>query len=272
MPSSGNNNNEDAKDIEVPMKVPDSPTTISKGSKSIPKDQSTALTQDVSSVNIDATLKSQSSRKSILMRVDSSVLELASAMRNELDDEDEESVDKRESHICCLVCCDLVKACILCNICDILLTILLVVAAYLQVEGAGFFNGAIDLSFGGAPDVDLSVIDDDELLESYENQERGVSVATILIACGFLFSILGIVGAMKLQKYLVLITGIWYCVDVLRSAISFQYINLVVTASFAYPHLALFHALRKNQLTKKNYENEKYCCGDCCSRTSGDEC
>ncbi len=210
MSSSVNINDEDIRDIEVPMNILDT-STASRGSKSNPKDQSTALTQDITSVNMDGTLKTQSSRKSILLRVDSSVLELASAMRDELEElGDDHSEDQRESHICCLVCCDLVRAC------------------------------------------------------------KGVSLVTIMVACGVVFSIVGIVGAMKLQKYMVLISGLWYCVDVLRSAMSFQYVNLVVTACFAYPHFALFHALRKNQLTKKNYENEKYCFGG--RRKSGEEC
>ena len=259
--------NKEEEDIKVPMNVLDT-STASRRSK--PRDQSTALTQENSTLNMDGTLKTQSSRKSVLLRVDSSILELAEAMREE--DGDDQSEDQRESHICCLVCCDLVRACILCDVCDILLTILLIIGAYFEVEGAAFFNGTMNLNMFVKSDVDLSVIDDDELLESYENQQQGVSLVTIMVACGVVFSIIGIVGAWKLQKYMVLLSGLWYCVDVLRSAITFQYVNLLVTACFAYPHFALFHALRKNQLTKKNYENEKYCFGERCSRKSGDNC
>lgn len=212
------------------------------------------------------TTKSQ--RESVLVRIDSSLLEMASSVKDEYDrraEVDEE--DRRKAELCCFFCCDLVRACIVVDICDIVIAILLIVASVLNSTSDGFY---VMMNFGTImrpSGDDFVVIDDDELLELRQNKENSAFYVTILMGVGVLFSVIGIVGSLRFQKYMVLVTGIWYCVDVLLSAIMFQWHNVVVAVFFAYPHFALYHALRKGKITRDNYEaTEKHCCCECCER------
>jgi len=272
--SPSNNGNSDknshySKDLEngthrLPTSAAD--TTFCISLKDDPSDIS--LSNDNTSVSVtnsnSRTTKSQ--RGSVLVRIDSSVLEMASSVKDEYDRRAEVAEeDQRKAELCCLFCCDLVRACIIVDIFDIILAILMVIAAVFSSDG---FLGMMDLSFimGSAGD-NLVVIDDDELLEMRQAKEDSVIYVTVLIGMGIIFSVIGIVGALRFQKWMVLITGIWFCVDVIRSAITFQWLNAVVGACFAYPHFALFHALRKGKITKDNYEvTEKHCCCECCER------
>ena len=180
------------------------------------------------------------------------------------------SSQTRKADLCCGCCCDLVRACIIVDVFDILLSIMLVVLSVLGLEIDDRFINTIDFSVynDSNNNDDMMVIDDDddnnEMVRQDDNSDRllmSVTVITIMTGCGILFSFIGILGAYKLQKYLVLCTAIWYCVDFIRSAVTLQWVNSVVVACFAYPHFALFMALRKNKITRGNYSaTEKHCC------------
>lgn len=189
-------------------------------------------------------------------------LELAGGGNND-------SSQTRKADLCCRCCCDLVRACIIVDVCDFLLSIMLVVLSVLGLEIDDRFINTIDFSVynDSNNNDDMMVIDDDddnEMFRQEDNSDRlrmSVTVITIMTGCGILFSLIGILGAYKLQKYLVLCTAIWYCVDFIRSAVTLQWVNSVVVACFAYPHFALFMALRKNKITRENYSaTEKHCC------------
>lgn len=272
MPPSNKSNNVDSNNGDIESASYGSPTTpkvakvLLTSDVLFSRDQSTAMTQDNTSVNIDRTLKSERSQGSVLVRIDSSVLQMASSMNDEFDISDHNNVNDRQSDLCCFICCDLVRACVVCDVCDIILTIALVLASVFEYDGGGLFNTVNFGIFTENQMDDFVVIDDDEILELNESLKQKASIVTVMMGCGIIFSIIGIVGALKFQKYMVLVTAIWYCVDVLRSALTFQYANIVVTACFAYPHFALFHALRKSKITKQNYSKEKHCCCECCER------
>jgi len=184
-------------------------------------------------------------------------LELAGGGNND-------SSQTRKADLCCRCCCDLVRACIIVDVCDFLLSIMLVVLSVLGLEIEDKFINTIDFSVynDSNNNDDMMAIDDDDDNEMFRQEVRmSVTVITIMTGCGILFSLIGILGAYKLQKYLVLCTAIWYCVDFIRSAVTLQWVNSVVVACFAYPHFALFMALRKNKITRENYSaTEKHCC------------
>ena len=207
---------------------------------------------------------------SFLVSVDFSMI---SGLQNELTDVElagganNVSSQTRKADLCCGCCCDLVRACIIVDVCDILLSIMLVVVSVLGLELDESFINTIDFSVynDSINNDDMMVIDDDdEIFRQEDNSDRlrmSVTVIAIMTGAGILFSFIGILGAYKLNKYLVLCTAIWYCVDFIRSAVTLQWVNSVVVACFAYPHFALFMALRKNKISRENYSaTERHCC------------
>ena len=271
------NNNTNLDDIEADNRkvLPSSDqfTDMTQDNNSVSVSTSTPITKPVS--NIDRTLKSTKSERSgsILVRVDSSVLEMASSLADELNISDRnpgyDDENERNADLCCLFCCDLVRACVICDIFDIVLTILLVIASFLDFTAGGLIN-TVDFGIFATNTADDYVsMDDDEMMQINKNLKDKEVIITVMLACGVMFSIVGIVGAIKFQKYLILVTAVWFCVDVVRSGLTKQWLNAMLAACFAYPHFALFHALRKEQITKENYERrEKHCCGacECCVR------
>mmetsp|Transcript_18614 Transcript_18614/g.46192 ORF Transcript_18614/g.46192 Transcript_18614/m.46192 type:complete len:227 (+) Transcript_18614:279-959(+) len=184
--------------------------------------------------------------KTAALPMESSVLQLVST-GTELVNLD----DQRIADLCCGVCCDLVRACIIVDCCDIALSIMLVVLSALGYSE--FFIDTINFNV-------FDPIDDDVYREGIVKERNIYTFTTVMTACGIFFSIIGIVGAMRFHKYMVLATAIWFCVDVIRCVVTFQWINTVVTGCYAYPHIALFLALRNGKMTRERYHIEKHCC------------
>jgi len=167
--------------------------------------------------------------------------------------------DNRQSHLCCVFCCDLVRAVIIVDCIDIIVAIIIVVISLTGHEQV--FLDAINFSvFSPIPDT----MDDDQVVAGILEDRRVFAVVTVLTGLGVLFSALGILGACKLNRYLVLLAGIWFCVDVVRALVTLQWANAIIAALFAYPHVALFWALKKGTITRANYaETEQHCCCHC---------
>lgn len=157
--------------------------------------------------------------------------------------------DQRISDLCCGVCCDLVRGCIIVNSCNIVMNILQIL-----LPALGFTDFLIDtINF----DAFEKAFDDDEIMQ----RERTITTfVTVMTAFAILFSINGIFGASKFRPYLVLITGIWYCIDAIRCAVTLEWINIAVNGCFAYPHIALFLAIRHGKMSRERYHIEKHCC------------
>lgn len=178
--------------------------------------------------------------------MESSVLQLVSTGTELVNLEDQRIAD-----LCCGVCCDLVRACIIVDCCDIALSIMLVVLSALGYSE--FFIDTINFNT-------FEPIDDDEYRESLVEERNMYTFVTAMTACGIVFSVIGIIGAMRFNQYMVLATAVWFCVDVIRSAATLQWLTTVVTGCYAYPHIALFLALRSQKITRERYHIEKHCC------------
>ena len=172
-----------------------------------------------------------------------------------------EGHEERQADLCCGFCCDLRRACIVCNICDIFLTTLLICMSVSGVNQT--FVSTVDFNVFATSDYDY--LDDDETKAEMEAMKTQVLIVVILLGLGVIFAGIGIYGALKFNRYMVLLTAVWLCIDVIRSAITLMWVNTVVAACFAYPHFALFWALKKQQITPENYQkSESHCCCDCC--------
>lgn len=182
------------------------------------------------------------------MPIDPSVLAMVSAARDV--DSDEES-QKRQSQLFCFFCCDLVKACIIMNAVHIFISILHIVISVVQLP-IGF---RIDLyeEYGEVYDDDTPFL---------PLQPWGV-IGYLKIAFGFIFAIVGIIGARRLSQKLVLASVFWDCCYTILSIANQEWSVFFLSLPFLYTDVHLYMALRSRNITPENYEGEKYCC--CCS-------
>jgi len=198
---------------------------------------------------------------SILSSVDREVLRSQLEELNNAEDEDENG---RQAKLCCGVLCDLIKGVV---IADITYILLFSIDVYIQWEE---FRALETL---GLDDDDGWGDDDGWTPEQIDQLETGYKILFFQRGIGFVFAILGILGACKFQRFLVLASFVWFCCDIAISiycdiATSIYrraFFPGIVTAIIAQPHFSLFRALSRKQLTKENYAFEKYCC---CTRNS----
>ena len=115
--------------------------------------------------------------------------------------------------------------------------------------------------FGSLQPTGVVDDDDDFAQESQMFDPSQILVAKTWQVCiGIVMSLVGLVGAIKFQSYLVLLMAIWLCIDAILFSIWFNFISAVCVGLYSYPHFALFNLIRKGKLTRENYETERYCC------------
>ncbi len=122
------------------------------------------------------------------------------------------------------------------------------------------------LGFSLISTIDTEDVDDDVLVEEFEDMKDSFNTWVTLniarLSLSMLFAILGIVGAAKYNKCLVLSTGVWYFLDFVFSIVYMDIGGCILRAFFAYPHFGLFRALNEGHITPERYLREKYCCCD----------
>jgi len=109
---------------------------------------------------------------------------------------------------------------------------------------------------------ELEGYDDDQLQANMEQSSAIFLIAIIMSVANVIFCGIGIYGAMKYNECMVVLTGVWYCVVTIFDAIAMNWSGAVLAAFFAYPHIALFHEMKRGVITPENYINEKHSC--CC--------
>lgn len=197
------------------------------------------------------TSRTSKSAGSIMLTVDQNVLRMVTA-----EDFDNDDFDDRKDP-CFGSCCDLVRACILVDIFYIFKNINII------------FTVVFGLSHLDPDDYGMRELDDDQVQESVDRFDFVFIVLIIMNVCGILFASIGIFGACRFYKYLVLITAIWCCIDLVVSALTERYITAVMAAFFIYPNFALFFAFKNGRITRENYKGIQHCC---CSGRCGRYC
>lgn len=163
----------------------------------------------------------------------------------------EEERNERKTHLCCGSCCDLRKACI---IVDSIYLFFVGGAVLLSVTGLRMFER---VEWKGSQ----AEYDDDQVQRAGNDTIMYLAASDIQLGIGVFFCVLGILGACRFQKYLVLCTAIWYCIDVVLFGIFMNWVSAVFAGAYAYPHFALFLALRSGTMTRENYKvTEQHCC------------
>jgi len=208
--------------------------------------------------NTDASRTSKTSKSgSFFVPVDPSILQLATAAAGDDDYEDEHGGSGTRF---CGSCCDLLRACVIVDIVYIFKNINLIISIWLGMSYVP--TTSTTDSLGSYYDDDYYSIINGE--ESGEGQQQSM-MFWILIGknlAGIFFATIGIFGAVKFHKWLVLSTTIWCCIDVVLSIFTSRWLAVVLAGFFLYPESSLFLALHNGKITIENYKSVKYCC--CC--------
>ena len=115
--------------------------------------------------------------------------------------------------------------------------------------------------------VDFEALDDgydldDQFQANAEEASGFLLIGMIVAGVSIIFCGIGIYGAVKYNQCMVICVGLWYCGMTIYNCIAVDWIGIILTALFSYPHFALFHEMKKGVITPDNYINEKHSC--CC--------
>jgi len=214
---------------------------------------------------------------SVMVSIDPSMLSMVSMVHNEMESADDA---RRRSRLCCGSCCDFVRACLVVDV------IYISVLAFINIsqwffpslvwdelgtrikitdEGEGEGDGDGDIQTGSLYDDDFM----DDMFNDMAQEEATCYFCTTVIqnVLGMALALIGAIGAWKFQKYMVLVAGIWFCIDAILFCIFQNYASGLWVLGYAYPHFGLFLALRSGKMTRENYYvSEQHCCGRDCDR------
>eukprot|EP00531_Pseudo-nitzschia_arenysensis_P004587 CAMPEP_0116150380 /NCGR_PEP_ID=MMETSP0329-20121206/19509_1 /TAXON_ID=697910 /ORGANISM="Pseudo-nitzschia arenysensis, Strain B593" /LENGTH=280 /DNA_ID=CAMNT_0003646875 /DNA_START=54 /DNA_END=896 /DNA_ORIENTATION=+ len=183
----------------------------------------------------------------MMFSVDESILELIAATDDDYDDTDDRHRDPLLG-----ACCDLVRAVVVTDIFYIIQSINMMITIVLG------------LSVTDPDDYNLRVYDDDRITATVNQLDQLFWILIIKNMCGVLFASIGIYGATRFNKYLVLITAIFCVIDILWCLMFARWMSAGLCLIFIYPHIALFMALHKATITRENYVGMRHCCCVCC--------
>lgn len=206
---------------------------------------------DLNECSATAPTKTSLAPNSVVISIDHDLIERLSNMDGDSDD----GSDVRKADLFCFSCCDLARACVITNAIYIVIMILLALVSFLETPGLQFHT--FDLWSNG---------DDYFYYEDPEQRKmtlKGI-FALVRTGCAILFSVIGIIGAFRFNKYTVLSTAVWYCIYIVWSCIDMRFSDAAIAVFFAYPNWHLFFALRNGSMTPDTYYREKYCCCRCC--------
>ena len=198
---------------------------------------------------VDDSFHQEGPRHSIVFSVDSSILESIAAAAAAEDEEDEEE-PRRDPLFGS--CCDLVRA------------VIVVDALYIVKSIKMMITILLGLSVTDPDDYNLRWYDDDQIEAIVNQLDKVFWILIIKNICGIIFASIGIYGATRFSKYLVIATIFFCCIDILWSLLFFRWMSALLCVFFIYPHVALFRALSKGKLTRENYHGTKRCCCACC--------
>lgn len=191
-------------------------------------------------------------KKSVVFNVDTSVAELIAA------NGDEDSDDSDDGYRDPLLgpCCDNVRAVIYVDIFYIIKNINVIITVLM-----GY-------TITDPDDYNMRSYNDDQIQREVDRLDALFWILMSLYLFGIFFASVGIYGASRFSKYLVLSTTIWIFIDIIWSAIYMRWGGMFITMFFVYPHVSLFWALHKGKITRENYSDNKHCCCACCIKES----
>jgi len=219
-----------------------------------------SLAGEQPTVITEGSTSKKSRSQSVVVSLDPTVLQMMSVEREsgvEDDDGDDSKEYERKSQLFCLCCCDLVRACVITNSVYIIIMVFLILVSVLDIDAYHRFE--LYQQPETYDDDDDGYRYDDEY-QSNTVQWQGV-LALVRTAGALVFAVVGIFGASKFHKGLVLSSAIWYCIYVLWSLLDRRWAGALIAVFFSYPNFHLFAALHRGTISKENYEKtEEHCC------------
>jgi hypothetical protein len=204
---------------------------------------------------------STSSRGKLSWVVDPEVLRMATLNESENINE-----SGRKTALCCGICCDVRRACIIID-CVYFLFVTSALALALigwnpfkmfEILGTEIENGLDDDEF---MDDTTYVSNNNEPSFLLGAADQILVAAKYQLSIGIAMSLIGLVGAVRYNPYLVLGMAIWLCIDAIIFCVLLNWVSTITVGLYSYPHFALFLALKEKKLTPENYHvTEKYCC------------
>lgn len=152
---------------------------------------------------------------------------------------------ERQTSLFLGVCCDMRRATIIVNIADISLSLLSLMGFIIM--GSSAF---------------ASVIEDDAVQEQLAYARQFVWLSILFFSLSILTSLCGIMGALRFNGALVLISALWHCLSTITSFLVGDYLPMLLPILFAYPHFVLYKEIRQGTMTAESYAKERHSC--CC--------
>ena len=141
---------------------------------------------------------------------------------------DNKSKSKKKGSVFMGCCCDMRRACIILNIVNMFLMILLDVLV---------------INIIAIPQV--------------------IALMILLTVVSCTFSCIGIMGALRYNTLMVIAAAVWYCPAIFINLYNKDLISAIVSGIFAYAHIVFGQELKSGIMTKENYnKNEIHSC--CC--------
>ena len=153
---------------------------------------------------------------------------------------------KRKAHVCCGCCCDTRKAVFAVNIVSLCL------------YGLGL-TSVIGLAAAKNQGYDDDAVN--QALNSVDGAQIGLSLGFMVV--GMICNAVAIYGARNFQHYCVLVGGLWFVFEAVRSLVYLDAAGAIMSAFFTYPHAVFYSEIKKGIMSRENYPNERHCC-DCC--------
>lgn len=106
-------------------------------------------------------------------------------------------------------------------------------------------------------------LEDDTVIKQWNKYSDIIVGAAIVMAIvAVAFAAMGLFGALRYSKCLVMTAAIWYCIVGGLSLLGLDFLGIVMSALFAYPHFMFAQELKQGIMTEGNYPNEVHSC--CC--------
>jgi hypothetical protein len=104
--------------------------------------------------------------------------------------------------------------------------------------------------------------DDTAIKEWNKYSDIFVGAVIVFAIVAVAFAAMGLFGALRYSKCLVMTAAIWYCIIGCLSVLGFNVLGIFMSALFAYPHFVFAQELKQGIMTEENYRNEVHSC--CC--------
>ena len=110
--------------------------------------------------------------------------------------------------------------------------------------------------------TDYNAFDDDAVKINLATVHHYLWIPILISIICVAFSLLGIYGALKYNRFCVMTAAVLYCVSIVLSILGKDIGGAIIQVIFVYPNFALYYEMKKGIMTEENYPNMRHsrCC------------